>query len=84
MQTAFKPHFLLKFKVFHKFQGDNSQTNDLLNRLNADNRIHLVAGKVNETFFLRLAVCSQKTEESHIRFAYDVISELADSQKWLF
>jgi hypothetical protein len=42
-----------------------------------DGRIHMVASKVNETFFLRLAICSEKTEEKHVQFAYAVISELA-------
>ncbi|KAI6177380.1 hypothetical protein M3Y97_00900700 [Aphelenchoides bicaudatus] len=63
--------------VCFRLKGDNNLTNELLNRINTDNRIHLVPGKVNDTFYLRLAICSQKTDESHIRFAYDVISELA-------
>ncbi|KAI6216029.1 Aromatic-L-amino-acid decarboxylase [Aphelenchoides besseyi] len=69
------PHLGL---VCFRLIGDNRLTNDLLNALNADGRIHLVAAKVDEIFFLRLAICSAATDESHIEVAAKVISELAD------
>ncbi|CAD5222542.1 unnamed protein product [Bursaphelenchus xylophilus] len=63
--------------VCFRLKGPNSRSEALLNLLNQDNRIHLVPGKTDDIFYLRLAVCSQDTREKHIRFAYDVIAELA-------
>ncbi|KAI6227606.1 Aromatic-L-amino-acid decarboxylase [Aphelenchoides fujianensis] len=64
--------------VCFRLKGNNQLTNDLLNEINADGRIHLVAGKVEEIFYLRLAVCSAATRDSHIRFTSEVIKELAN------
>ncbi|KAI6185010.1 Aromatic-L-amino-acid decarboxylase [Aphelenchoides bicaudatus] len=62
--------------VCFRLKGDNKLTNNLLDRINADGRIHLVAGKVDDTFFLRFAICNENTDNKHVQFAYDVISEL--------
>ncbi|CAJ0942816.1 unnamed protein product, partial [Mesorhabditis belari] len=57
--------------------ASNEVNEELCNAINEDRRIHIVPSKVGEVYFLRLALCSQLTTEKHVRFAFDVISEVA-------
>uniref|UniRef100_A0A1I8IMY2 Aromatic-L-amino-acid decarboxylase n=1 Tax=Macrostomum lignano TaxID=282301 RepID=A0A1I8IMY2_9PLAT len=52
----------------------------LYRRIRVDGRIHLIASEfeASDTFFIRFAVCSEFCEAADIRYAYDVISELAN------
>ena len=42
-----------------------------------DRRIHLTPSTVHNIYYLRLAICSTQTTADDVRFAYDVIVELA-------
>ena len=61
-----------------RFQGDNTRTRRLHEAIAADGRIHLVPGTVKDVFYLRLSVCSQATDETHIRSAFNIIRELGE------
>lgn len=38
----------------------------------------MVPSKVNDTFFLRFAVCAARTESRDVKFAWAVIQELTE------
>lgn len=61
-----------------RHKSSNEFNEKLLAAINEDRRIHLVGAKVKETFILRLAICSLLTESNDIKFAYDVIVEIAE------
>ena len=42
-----------------------------------DGRIHLISSEVKDQLILRLAICSEKTDESWIQGAWKIIQELA-------
>ena len=59
-------------------QGPNALTVALVAALRADARLFLVPGAFGpESTFVRLAVCSPQAESRDMRFAYDVVAELA-------
>uniref|UniRef100_A0A1I8II82 Aromatic-L-amino-acid decarboxylase n=1 Tax=Macrostomum lignano TaxID=282301 RepID=A0A1I8II82_9PLAT len=66
--------------ISYKFQGANAPSRELYRRIRVDGRIHLIASEfeASDTFFIRFAVCSEFCEAADIRYAYDVISELAN------
>ena len=47
----------------------------LLKRINEEGKIHMVPSKINDTYFLRFAVCAASTERKHVEFAWKVILE---------
>lgn len=67
------PHLGL---VCFRHKSDNAFNEKLLAAINDDFRIHLVGAKVNDVFFLRLAICTPDTLSSDITFAYQVIKEV--------
>ncbi|WAR30449.1 DDC-like protein [Mya arenaria] len=48
-----------------------------LKDINADGRIHMVPSIVKEVYFLRFAICASRTTSDDVRFAWNVIKELA-------
>ncbi|RCN45293.1 hypothetical protein ANCCAN_08689 [Ancylostoma caninum] len=54
----------------------NEENEALYKAINKDRRIHLVPSKVQDIFFLRLAICSQLTTDEDVRFAYDVCKQV--------
>uniref|UniRef100_A0A1I8IWA1 Aromatic-L-amino-acid decarboxylase n=2 Tax=Macrostomum lignano TaxID=282301 RepID=A0A1I8IWA1_9PLAT len=60
--------------------GANAPSRELYRCIREDGRIHLIASEfeASDTFFIRFAVCSEFCEAADIRYAYDVISELAN------
>ncbi|XP_074653816.1 aromatic-L-amino-acid decarboxylase-like [Tubulanus polymorphus] len=65
--------------VCFRLKNCSNEINEaLLKRINADGRIHITPSKVKETYFLRVAVCSRRTEEKDMDYAWDVITELTD------
>ena len=46
--------------------------------INKDGRIHMVPGDdLNIGYFLRFVICGSGTESRHVKFAFDVIREIA-------
>lgn len=49
----------------------------LLDRLNEQGKVYLTPSEEDNTFFLRMVVCSRFSEKEDMDFAYQRISELA-------
>ena len=63
---------------FRLKDSSNEMTERLLKALNNDDkRIYLVPSMVKQKYIIRLAICSWLTEEKHIKFAWDVIDQVA-------
>ncbi|XP_067941522.1 aromatic-L-amino-acid decarboxylase-like [Watersipora subatra] len=54
----------------------NITLNDYIN--DVDRRIHITPSKVNDTYYLRLAICSTKTTSEDIHLAWQVVQECAE------
>jgi aromatic-L-amino-acid decarboxylase len=64
--------------VCFRFKDSSNELNErLLKALNEDKRIYLVPSMVKQKFILRLAICSWLSEEKHVKFAWDVIDQVA-------
>ncbi|CAH1785663.1 unnamed protein product [Owenia fusiformis] len=63
--------------VCFRIKGPNEPNEKLLKLINEDGRIHLVPSKINDTYFIRFAVCAKSTESKDITYAWSVITELA-------
>jgi len=64
--------------VCFRLKNSSNELNErLLKALNDDKRIYLVPSMVKQKFILRLAICSWLTEEKHVKFAWDVIDQVA-------
>lgn len=64
--------------VCFRLKGNNDRNELLLKAVNDDGRIHIVPSLVKGTYFLRLAICSSRTNNDDINFAWRVISEVTD------
>lgn len=64
--------------VCFRLKGDNQTNEALLKRINGRGNIHLVPSKINDVFFLRMAVCSRFTNEEDIKFSWNEVSASAD------
>lgn len=62
---------------FFASQGTNEINEALTTAINEDGRIHLVAASSHGVYFLRFAVCSPKTTKEDVKFAYEVVREIA-------
>ncbi|KAI1717356.1 pyridoxal-dependent decarboxylase conserved domain-containing protein [Ditylenchus destructor] len=65
--------------VCFRIKGDNAINEHLCTAINEDGRIHIVAAQSHEVYFLRFAVCSQKTTMKNVENAYQTIIEVANS-----
>ncbi|KAI1729744.1 pyridoxal-dependent decarboxylase conserved domain-containing protein [Ditylenchus destructor] len=65
--------------VCFRIKGDNALNERLCTAINEDGRIHIVAAQSHEVYFLRFAVCSQKTTMKNVENAYQTIIEVANS-----
>ncbi|XP_052790248.1 aromatic-L-amino-acid decarboxylase-like [Mya arenaria] len=63
--------------VCFRLKGTNEVNEKLLKDINADGRIHMVPSIVKEVYFLRFAICASRTTSDDVRFAWNVIKELA-------
>uniref|UniRef100_A0A8D0FPG2 Aromatic-L-amino-acid decarboxylase n=1 Tax=Strix occidentalis caurina TaxID=311401 RepID=A0A8D0FPG2_STROC len=61
----------------HIRKGSNELNKALLKSINEAKKIHLVPCHLRETFVLRFAICSRTVESTHIKFAWQHISQLA-------
>lgn len=65
--------------IFHFLFQDTNEVNEaLLKRINAHGKIHLVPSKINDTYFLRVAICSRFSQKEDIEYSWKEISNLAD------
>ncbi len=62
---------------FRLKDGSNELNERLLKALNDDKRIYLVPSMVKQKYILRLAICSWLSEEKHVKFAWEVIEQVA-------
>uniref|UniRef100_A0A8D0FKQ9 Aromatic-L-amino-acid decarboxylase n=1 Tax=Strix occidentalis caurina TaxID=311401 RepID=A0A8D0FKQ9_STROC len=63
--------------VCFRLKGSNELNKALLKSINEAKKIHLVPCHLRETFVLRFAICSRTVESTHIKFAWQHISQLA-------
>ncbi|VDK58384.1 unnamed protein product [Anisakis simplex] len=60
--------------VCFRIKKSTNEMNERLNEmLNEDRRVHVVPSSVDNTYFLRVAICSQLTTRQHVHFAYTII-----------
>lgn len=64
--------------VCFKAKGSNELNEQLLRRINGRGKIHLVPSKIDDVYFLRLAVCSRFTEDKDIHISWEEIQASAD------
>ncbi|NXO03770.1 DDC decarboxylase, partial [Rhinopomastus cyanomelas] len=63
--------------VCFRLKGSNELNKALLKSINDARKIHLVPCNLREKFVLRFVVCSRTVELSHVKFAWQHISQLA-------
>lgn len=61
-----------------RLKGGNETNENLLKRINGRGNIHLVPSKINETYFLRMAVCSRFTKAEDIDYSWKEVAKSAD------
>jgi glutamate/tyrosine decarboxylase-like PLP-dependent enzyme len=59
--------------VCFRLKQSNEVNERLLKSINDEGKIYMVPSKINDTYFLRFAVCAVSTEREHIEFAWNVI-----------
>lgn len=59
-------------------KGSNELNEQLLKRINGAGNIHLVPSKIQDIFFLRLAICSRYSESKDIQYSWREIKLRAD------
>lgn len=64
--------------VCFRLKGENELSEQLLKRINAKGVVHMVPSKINDTYFLRMAVCSRFTEKEDIEITWKEVRENAD------
>lgn len=63
--------------VCFRLKGDNELSERLLKRINAKGVVHMVPSKINDVYFLRMAVCSRFTEKEDIEITWKEVQENA-------
>ncbi|VDD94935.1 unnamed protein product [Enterobius vermicularis] len=64
--------------VCFRLKSSNNEINEhLYQQINSDRQIHLTSSNVNGIYFLRFAVCSPKTTEENVKYAYSIIRAIA-------
>lgn len=64
--------------VCFRLKGENELSEQLLKRINAKGVVHMVPSKINDIYFLRMAVCSRFTEKEDIDITWKEVRENAD------
>lgn len=63
--------------VCFRLKGANEPSEQLLKRINGRGKIHLVPSKINDVYFLRMAVCSRFTVAEDIDLSWKEVAEAA-------
>lgn len=63
--------------VCFRLKGANDVNESLLRRINGRGNIHLVPSKIDDTYFLRMAVCSRFTVPEDMDYSFKEIGEAA-------
>jgi aromatic-L-amino-acid decarboxylase len=63
--------------VCFRLKGTNELNEQLLKRINGRGNIHLVPSKINDIYFLRMAVCSRFTEPKDMEYSWNEVSVAA-------
>lgn len=63
--------------VCFRLKGANEVNEKLLKRINGRGKIHLVPSKIDDTYFLRMAVCSRFTTPEDMEFSWQEVSAAA-------
>jgi aromatic-L-amino-acid decarboxylase len=64
--------------VCFRLKGSNELNEKLLKHINGTGNIHLVPSKVNDTYFLRMAVCSRFTQPSDMEYSWKQVVASAE------
>ncbi|XP_011190721.1 aromatic-L-amino-acid decarboxylase isoform X1 [Zeugodacus cucurbitae] len=64
--------------VCFRLKGPNEQSEKLLKHINGRGNIHMVPSKINDVYFLRMAVCSRFTKSEDMDYSWNEISEAAN------
>ncbi|KAI4464255.1 group ii pyridoxal-5-phosphate decarboxylase [Holotrichia oblita] len=64
--------------VCFRLKGENELSEQLLKRINANGVVHMVPSKINDIYFLRMAVCSRFTEREDIEITWKEVRANAD------
>ena len=59
--------------VCFRAKGSNDQNRALLKSLNEGREIHLIPAEVDNTYFLRLAICSAETTQKDLDNVFELI-----------
>eukprot|EP00057_Strongylocentrotus_purpuratus_P019606 XP_011674080.1 PREDICTED: aromatic-L-amino-acid decarboxylase isoform X2 [Strongylocentrotus purpuratus] len=62
--------------VCFRLKGSDVLNRTLLDRINANGKIHMIGSVLKGRYILRMVVCNPKTESRHMTHAWEVISEL--------
>lgn len=66
--------------VCFRLKGSNELNEALLKRINGRGKIHLVPSKINDVYFLRMAVCSRFTASEDMDYSWAEVSEAATEE----
>lgn len=66
--------------VCFRLKGTNELNEALLKRINGRGKIHLVPSKINDVYFLRMAVCSRFTVSEDMKFSWNEVCAAADAE----
>ncbi|KAI4484978.1 hypothetical protein M0802_012897 [Mischocyttarus mexicanus] len=64
--------------VCFRLKASNDVNEALLKKINGAGNIHLVPSKINDVYFLRLAICSRMSQSSDILYSWKEIKQRAD------
>ena len=60
------------------FQGENFLSEKLYDEILADGRIYLIPAISEDLYFLRFAICAERTTSDDVKFSFSVIKTCAD------
>ena len=64
--------------IFIFLQGDNFLSEKLYDEILEDGRIYLIPAISDDLYFLRFAICAERTTSEDVKFSFDVIRTCAD------